>query len=89
MTQLHRTFLALGSTAIILGSYLARTPSSDYYEVVVWSLGEISLALALWMTWRAKDLEKRTQWLIVITGGLLFCAYLIIERLLYCDNPAR
>ena len=74
--------IALGTTAIVLGSYLARTPSSDRYELFVWLFGSTALALALWLAWRDRTMEKRREWMMVIAGALLFCSFLIIDALL-------
>jgi hypothetical protein len=80
MTQPHRSLIAVGTVAIIMGTYLQIGPD-DPFPAVVWTIGAAALSAALWLAWRNRAIQRRILWLIVAGVELLFCFYLIINVL--------
>ncbi len=82
MSQLQRTLLAFGAVAMIGGAYTAQTANGDRsFNIGLWILGAISLALALILIWRDPAISKRTSWLVVAGAELVFTGLLIIDAL--------
>ena len=77
MTQFNRTLLALGTVGMFACTYVQGQGPATLFLFVIWMLTILVMAVALWLVWRNRSVEKRIGWIIVIAGELLFSCYLI------------